>query len=154
MGWRVKLGGFKLSHQPILIFLPILIMSKRKRTDKSLEMIGLVFDQIFAAASNMETDLPDGTTTSSRTLQFTEYLRHLKSQILSEATEEGGKKKAAKEFTLDEAVEAFGLTYSAVMSEAEQHFWNIDDLPETKNFTPTPCIGKCLHDLPESCDGD
>jgi hypothetical protein len=90
----------------------------------------------------MDPDLPEGTTPFSRTQEFTEYLRQLKSQILSEAAEEGETKMAAKEFTLDEAVEAFNLKYSAVMTEAKRHFWNIDDLPETKNFAPTPCISK------------
>lgn len=65
----------------------------------------------------------------------------MKSQILSKAVEEGETKMVAKEFTLDEAVKAFNLTYT-VVSKAKQHFWNIDGLPETKNFVPTPCIGK------------
>lgn len=49
---------------------------------------------------------------------------------------------AAKDFTLNEAVEAFGLTYSTVFESTQKHFWNIDQLQETKNFALTPCIGK------------
>jgi hypothetical protein len=54
----------------------------------------------------------------------------------------GETKMATKEFTLDEAVEVFNLKYSAIKSEGKWHFWNINDLLETKNFAPTLCIGK------------
>jgi hypothetical protein len=67
------------------IYLLILIMPKRKHTNTTLEVIGLVFNQIFATASQMDPDLPEGTTPFSHTQQLTEYLRQLKSQILSEA---------------------------------------------------------------------
>ena len=44
---------------------------------------------------------------------------------------------ATKEFTLNEGVEAFNLTYSTIVSKVKQHFWNINGLLETKNFVPT-----------------
>jgi len=120
-------------------------MPKRKCSDRTPEVIGLVFDRIFAAASNADSNLPlaGGTTASSHTQKFTQYLKQLKAQVLSEAAEgEREPKMAAKEFTLEDAVEAFRLTYSTVMSESKKHFWNIEDLPETKDFAQTPCISK------------
>ena len=111
-------------------------MPKRKRSDMPPEVIGLVFDQIFAAASNTDS-------TSSHKQQFTQHLRLLKAQILTKAAEgERETKMTAKDFTLEDAVEAFRLTYSTVMSESKKHFWNIEDFPETKNFAQTPCISK------------
>jgi hypothetical protein len=118
-------------------------MPKRKRSDRTPEVIGLVFDQIFAATSNTDSNLPGGTAASSHKQKFTQYLKQLKAQVLSEAAEgERETKMAAKEFTLEDAVEAFRLTYSTVMSESKKHFWNIEDLPETKDFAQTPCISK------------
>jgi len=109
---------------------------KRKSTDRTLELMGSFFDQLFAAASQMDSNLPEGTTTSS-------YLRKLKSQVLSKTAEkEREATMAAKEFTLSDAVDAFRLIYSPSMTMKSEHFWNIDDMPETKNFVPTPCIGK------------
>ena len=105
----------------------LFIMPKRKHTDASLDVI----NEIFAAiGSEIDLDLSKGTSVSS---QVTKYLNSLKSQILAE-----GEKKAATEFTLvDNVVQEFNLTYTAEFPGSMNHFWRIEDLPETKNFVHT-----------------
>ena len=73
----------------------------------------------------------------------------MKPKILSDALAAGGqhevkRAKAAREFTLEEVVEAFGLKYSMVVTAETsiQQTCKIQDLPDTQNFQMTPCLGK------------
>jgi hypothetical protein len=110
------------------------------KLDITPEIIDSVFDRILAAASKIGPNLPEGISTASHTQQF---LRQLKYQVLSDAAKEETK-MAATEFTLDEAVEAFNLTYTSGYNPGSSyiHYWRIQDSPETKNFSMTHCIGK------------
>ena len=116
-------------------------MTKRKRSEESPELIDSIFNRMFAATGNdADYSLPGGSRED-----FKKYLIRLKSQVLSDLSSAGGKetKKAAKEFTLEEAVQTFGLTYSTVISQSSQkHYWKIDDLTEANDFEITPCIGE------------
>jgi len=109
-------------------------MAKRSRADLSLEAINLVFDRLFAVA--------DTSNAADDTLGI---LKRLKDQMLSELAEEevATHTEQAKEFTLNEAVEAFGLTYSTKMSDyKEKHHWKIEALPDVKPFQPSECFRK------------
>jgi len=108
-------------------------MSKRSRADSHLEAINLVFETLFAITN---TSKPEDDVTLG-------ILKNLKHRALSAAAEEEEFiRKAAKEFTLDEAVQDFGLTYSSKMSESEKHWWKIEALPDVKTFQPSSCLGK------------
>ena len=53
---------------------------------------------------------------------------------------------AAEEFSLDEAVVAFGLEFSEGLVQipipGESLKWRIEDIPWTKDFVLTPCLRK------------
>jgi hypothetical protein len=109
-------------------------MTKRKRSSEAAENLDSVFNLIFTAINKTDDSIPKGTAT---------WLKKLKRQLLSDLSGGNEVRKAAKEFTMDEAVEAFGLTYTRVRSQsAQKHFWKIEELPETKGFELTPCISK------------
>ena len=81
-------------------------MAKRSRADVSIEAIYSVFERLSAVID------------TSNAADDTRILKRLKDQVLSElAEEEGAIHMQAKEFTLSEAVEVFGLTYSTKMSD-------------------------------------
>jgi hypothetical protein len=102
-------------------------MTKRKHFDETAEAVDSVFNLIFDAMSE-KNDSISGTRTT--------WLQQLKSRLLSDLSAAGGGKevkKAAKEFTIADAVESFGLKYTTVRSESsEKHFWRIEELPETQ----------------------
>ena len=105
-------------------------MTKRSRVDSQSEFISSVFERLFAIANSSKA--ADGATLG--------ILKNLKRQALSAAEEKI--RKAATEFTFDEAVQTFGLAYSSKMSEIANHWWKIEELPDVKTFQPSACLGK------------
>ena len=119
-------------------------------------VVEAVFDRIVAAAANLNHSPDEISTTSDGTLA--DLLIQMKPKILSDALAAGGQQevkrtKAAREFTLEEVVDAFGLKYSTVVSAETsiQQTWNIQDVPETQNFQMTPCLGKTLVKVLDPC---
>ena len=113
--------------------------------------IEAVFDLIASAAANQSRSLDETCSISDVTLA--DWLIRLKPKILSDALAAGGqhevkRTKPAKDFTLEEVVDAFGLKYSTVVSveTSIQQTWKIQDLPETQIFQTTPGLGKTLTD--------
>jgi hypothetical protein len=93
----------------------------------------LFFEKLFAIAN---TSKPADDITLN-------ILKELKHQVLSaEAEEKEFIRKAAKDFTLDEAVLDFGLTYSPTLRDTAKHRWKIEVLPDVKTFQPSGCLGK------------
>jgi hypothetical protein len=108
-------------------------MPKHSWADFHSETINLFFGRLFAIAN---TSKPADNITLS-------ILKQLKLQVLSAAAEEEEFiRKAAKEFTLDEAVQEFGLMYSPELRETTKHWWKIEVLPDVKTFQPSACLGK------------
>jgi hypothetical protein len=107
-------------------------MLNRARADSQSDTIKSFFEKLFAIASEPGDDV---------TLNI---LRKLECQVLSAAAEEAKFiRKPAGEFTLEEAVRDFNLTYSFKRSETlEKHWWKIGELPEVKTFQPSACLGK------------
>ena len=105
-----------------------------KRPDSNSETIKSLFEELFAIANASKP-------ADSATLRI---LRELKDQALSAKAEEKEYtvRKAAKEFTLDEAVLNFGLTYSCSLKDAAKHLWKIEMMPEFKTLEPSACLGK------------
>jgi hypothetical protein len=93
-------------------------MAKRKRQDE----IVLLFDLIIQALKREGTDLPP------------KVLKKLKAELLPPKANT----MAVKEFSLALAIETFGLEYPAWGPAA---LWKIDDIPETKTFSPRPSLG-------------
>jgi hypothetical protein len=103
---------------------------KRPRADPHSEAIYLAFEKIFATTNVSE---PDGVTLNG--------LKELKRRLLSaEAEEKESIRKAANEFTLDEAVLEFGLTYSSGLRDVAKYRWKM--LTDIKTFQPSACLGK------------
>ena len=101
---------------------PSSIMPKHPRAGSRSEAIDSFFEKLFAIANVSE---PEAVT----------ILKKLKIQFLSaEAEKKKPVHKAVKKFTLTEAVQDFGLTYS--------YWWDIETFPETKTFQPSPCLGR------------
>ena len=73
--------------------------------------------------------------------QIAEQLRLLIPDLLS-AEGRDGVTKAAKDFTLSEIIEVFGLNYNTIAStdDMEPHIWRIED--SKLDFTMTPCLSK------------
>ena len=70
-------------------------------------------------------------------------LKKLKHQALSAAAaEEEFEHNAAKEFTLDKAVQTFGLTYKSGLRQSTNHQWKVEALPNFTTFQPLACLGK------------
>lgn len=110
-------------------------MPKRSRADSDLEAINRVFETLFDIANTSKS-------TSDTTLTLS-ILKKLKHQALSAAAEEEEFiRKAAKEFTLDEAVQTFGLKYRSNLRESAKHQWKIEVLPDVTTFQPSACLGK------------
>jgi predicted RNase H-like nuclease len=108
-------------------------MPKHPRADIHSEPINVVFERLFAIAN---TSKPADDVTLS-------ILKKLKQQVLSAATEEEEViRKAAREFTLDEVVKDFGLTYSPELKESSKYRWKIEVLPDVKTFQPSSCFGE------------
>ena len=109
-------------------------MTKRKR---ELEDVEAVFERILAVAANQRS-IPDETLSA--------FLLWMKSKIVSQDQHDvvDKRSRAAEEFTLEEAVHAFGLKYSAGSSLSAQirQTWQIQDMPGAQNFPMTPCLGK------------
>jgi len=103
-------------------------MSKRPRADSHSEAINSVFEILFASANPY---------TDNVSIQDLKKLKH---RLLSEP-EAKSIRKAAKEFTLDEAVQDFGLTYSRKVKETKYR-WQIEALPDVQTFQPSACFGK------------
>ena len=93
-------------------------MAKRKRQDE----IVLLFDLIIQALKREGTDLPP------------KVLKKLKAELLPPEANT----MVAKEFSLALAIETFELEYPAWGPAA---LWKIDDIPETKTFSPRPSLG-------------
>jgi hypothetical protein len=95
----------------------------------------LFFDKLFAIANASK---------SADSVALLEGLKGLKRQMLSaEAEEREATRKAAKDFTLREAVLNFGLTYSPSLRDAAKHVWNIETLPDVKiSQSSPPYLGK------------
>jgi hypothetical protein len=89
------------------------ILPKRIQTDLDSEAVNLFFERLFAVANTSQP-------TDDNTLSI---LKKLKLQVLSAAAEEECIRKAAKEFTLDEAVQNFGLTYGPGLGDTAKHQW-------------------------------
>jgi hypothetical protein len=110
-----------------------LIMRKHSRADSDIETINLVFERLFDIVN---TSKPTNDVILS-------ILKKLKHQALSTAAEEEEfTRKAAKEFTLEEAVQTFGLIYTSSLKQSEKHQWKIEVLPDVTTFQPSACLGK------------
>ena len=59
-------------------------------------------------------------------------------------------RKAARDFTLEDTVMDFGLTYA----HTPDHLWKIEALPETKTFQVSTGLGKFLLALIELCNDE
>jgi hypothetical protein len=106
---------------------------KRPRADSHSDAIDLVFEMLFAITDSSK---PADCVTRNT-------LREWKRQLLSaEAEEKEAIRKAAEEFTLEEAVMDFGLTYTPTVMDFSEHWWNIEALPVIKTFQPSTCLGK------------
>jgi len=100
-------------------------MSKRKRSELTPDMADSFFELLLEGADNKDAAVLD----LSR-----KRLMHCLSKTKVE-------RKAAKEFTVDETVADFGLTYDPdVLSTGDTHFWRIHEL--CSEFEITPCIGE------------
>ena len=97
------------------------------------------FEQLFSIANASNLDRG-----------FLKSLKGLKNQMLSE--DKGSVCKAAKEFTLDEAVEAFGLEHSSILIDAPAYVWKIQAFPEVNTFEPSACISKVSPYVIEPCN--
>ena len=107
-------------------------MPKRSRADSDLEAINRVFEKLFDIVN---TSKP----TSYATLSILKKLKH---QALSTAAEEEEFiRKAAREFTLDEAIQTFSLKYRSNLRESTKHQWKIEVLPDVTTFQPSACLG-------------
>lgn len=105
---------------------------RRPQTDSDSAAIYFVFEKLFAIAN---TPKPDDIALN--------ILKELKHRLLSaEAEEKKFIRKAAEEFTLDEAVLDFGLTYSSGLRDVARHRWKIDTLPNFRTPQPSACLGK------------
>ena len=94
------------------------------------EEFDFIFDQIFRIL--IPTDAPD-------IQKAVDALKHLKSEIKSRRQET----IAAGDFTLEQAVEAFGLKYSTGVSLVTGlNFWAIHAIPETQGFSPTSTLSR------------
>ena len=75
--------------------------------------------------------------------RFREEIMFMYLEVLSaEAEEKEFISKAPTEFTLDEAVRDFGLTYRPSLKDVAKHRWKIEVLPDVKTFQPSACLGK------------
>jgi len=109
------------------------MLPKRSQADTTIEAMKSLFDKLFSMANT--SNVADNITVGS--------LKKLKHQVLSAvAEEEGSTHKQAKEFTFDEAVQSFGLTFSPGLDDSERHLWEIEMLPDVKNFQPSACLRK------------
>jgi hypothetical protein len=100
-------------------------------THTEQELLSTSFDQILDAISKEVAP------------EVTSKIASLKSQVLNP----GISRKAAKDFSLMEAVHAFGLKYSEEMVKVRggglrMLDWRIGAIPETKGFILTPCLRK------------
>ncbi|KIL68359.1 hypothetical protein M378DRAFT_196346 [Amanita muscaria Koide BX008] len=59
---------------------------------------------------------------------------------------------AAKEFSLEEAVVAFGLQFKDDFSVSRPPYWNVEEIAETKGFEPSPCLTPLMESY--SCNFD
>ncbi|KAM6498924.1 hypothetical protein JOM56_006872 [Amanita muscaria] len=75
------------------------------------------------------------------------FLKKLKHKVLSEDEEEEVIQKAAKEFTLNEAVQEFELTWSGEVDDNSTHWWRIEEFTDAKNFKPSTCLGALYNAL-------
>jgi len=115
-------------------------MAPRRRSPQEIDFI---FDQIFLAL------IPSEGTPSSDIQNAVEVLKDLKSAIKSQRKET----IAAGDFTLEQAIESFGLKYrEGVSLVTGLNFWGIHSNPETEGFSPTPTLGK-FSSLTESFHG-
>jgi len=94
------------------------------------EVANSFFEKLFSIANASKS-------ADSVTLKF---LKELKNQVLSEDKE--SIRKAARDFTLNEVVQDFGLEYSSGLMDAATYRWKIETLPEVKTFQPSACLGK------------
>ncbi|KIL58496.1 hypothetical protein M378DRAFT_86420 [Amanita muscaria Koide BX008] len=92
---------------------------------KDSETTNLVFKRLFAIANASEPADYDTLST----------LKKLKCHMLSPAAEEEIIRKDTKDFTLDDTVQTFDLTYSSNLSESAK--WKIEELPDVKTFQPS-----------------
>ncbi|KAF8344475.1 hypothetical protein F5887DRAFT_1062102 [Amanita rubescens] len=88
----------------------------------------LFFEKLFAIAHT--SGLADGVALS--------IIKELKCRV--EAEEKECIRKAPKEFTLDEAVLDFDLTYSHALEDQ----WKIEVLPDVKTFQPSACLAQLV----------
>ena len=99
---------------------------------RSPEEIDFIFDQIILAIEG---------TPSSAIQNAAEELKDLKIAIRLQRKET----MAAGDFTLEQAIESFGLKYRESISLVTGlNFWGIHSIPETEGFSPTPTLGKFL----------
>lgn len=72
------------------------------------------------------------------------FLKELRLQALSAAAEEDKIiRKPSTDFTLDEAVQTFGLTYSCVLGESTKYQWRIEELSGfEETVQPSECLSK------------
>ncbi|KAF8227706.1 hypothetical protein L208DRAFT_1405029, partial [Tricholoma matsutake] len=76
-----------------------------------------------------------------------DYLAALKTQVLSDLSSQGKEKtKTATDFTLDEAIDMFGLKFEQSPDEfSQKHHWDIEKEMGMKEFPTTPCIAPLLN---------
>ncbi|KAM6489247.1 hypothetical protein JOM56_015298, partial [Amanita muscaria] len=102
---------------------------KRHRDDSEA-----FFERLFAIANTSK--LADDADLS--------FLKKLKHKVLSEDEEEEVIRKAAKEFTLEEAVREFELTWSGEVDYNSTHWWRIEEFTDVKNFKPSTCLAQLV----------
>jgi hypothetical protein len=104
-------------------------MPKRTHAEARSEEVNSVFDLILNTA-NVVDPSPE----------HMKYLTALKSRVLSDLS---STKKDAKEFTLPEAVQTFGLKYQRTLNiYSQKHLWYIEKEVGKKEFPTTACIGE------------
>jgi hypothetical protein len=97
----------------------------RPRADSHSDAVYLVFEKLFSITNASE---PADSVTRN-------ILKELKRRLLSaEAEEQESIRKAPREFTLEDAVMDFGLTYAPTLKDLTKHRWKIEALPDTKTF--------------------
>ena len=104
---------------------------KRTHAEAGSEEVNSLFDLILNAASVVDPSP-----------EHMKYLDALKSRVLSDLSKKKAKTQAAKDFTLNDAVQTFGLKYQrTLIAYSQKHVWYIDKEVEGKEFPTTACIG-------------
>ena len=108
------------------------IMPKRTRVEMDIDNVDSMFNLLLNTCSAVD---------KFSDPQSFSFLAALKKQVLSDlSTKEVT--KAATNFTLEGAIEMFGLKDDGTPSQP--HYWRIEEEVGEKEFPLTPCIGETL----------